>query len=109
MRGRDRLHTDPENYALLFNDIAAAYQCALRWKISGDRRYAEKSIEILNAWGTSLKAIKGSSDACLAFGIYGYEFANAAEIMRNYEGWKPEDFVRFQKMMLTVFSSGESS
>jgi hypothetical protein len=103
VRGRDRLHTETENYPLLFNDIAAAYACALRWRISGDDRYAEKSIEILNAWSSTLKKVTGSNDLALAAGIYGYEFANAAEIMRTYRGWKPGDFARFQKMMLEVF------
>ena len=103
VRGRDAAHTAPENYSLLFNDAAAAYACALRWRISGDGRYGEKSIAILNAWSAKLKKISGSTDADLAAGIYGYEFANAAEIMRTSEDWKPEDFARFQKMMLTVF------
>ena len=103
VRGRDRLATAPENYGRLFNDIAAAYACALRWRISGERDYAEKSIEILNAWSSTLKQLSGSTDVDLAAGIYGYEFANAAEIMRTFKGWKPDDFARFQKMMLTVF------
>ena len=103
VRGRDGAHTETENYALLFNDIAAAYACALRWRISGDPAYAEKSVEILNAWSSTLKKLSGSTDLDLAAGIYGYEFANAAEIMRTYQGWKPDDFVRFQKMMLEVF------
>jgi len=103
VRGRDRLATQPENYRQLFNDIAAAYACALRWRISGDHRYADKSVEIMNAWSSTLTRITGSTDACLAAGIYGYEFANAAEIMRSYDGWKPDDFARFQGMMLKVF------
>jgi hypothetical protein len=103
VRGRDAAHTETENYALLFNDIAAAYACALRWRISGDQAYAEKSVEILNAWSSTLKKLSGSTDLDLAAGIYGYEFANAAEIMRTYQGWKPDDFARFQKMMLEVF------
>lgn len=103
VRGSGREVTLPQNYTLLFNDIAAAYACALRWKISGDARYAQKSVEILNAWSSTLTRITGSSDACLAAGIYGYEFANAAEIMRTYSGWKPEDFARFKEMMLKVF------
>jgi hypothetical protein len=93
----------PQNYALLFNDVAAAYACALRWRISGERGYAEKSIEIMNAWSSTLKDIIGGSDVALAAGIYGYQFANAAEIMRTYKGWKPEDFARFQKMMRERF------
>jgi len=103
IRGRDAMHTQTENYALLFNDAAAAYACALRWRISGDDRYAEKSIAILNAWSATLKKLGGSTDVDLAAGIYGYEFANAAEIMRTYSGWKPDDFARFQKLMLEVF------
>ncbi|MCU7549444.1 alginate lyase family protein [Chitinophagaceae bacterium LB-8] len=95
--------TNPENYASLFRDVASAYATALRWKISGDEAYAEKSISIMNAWSASLTAISGTSDKFLAAGIYGYQFANAAEIMRTYSGWVPADFDRFKNMMLTVF------
>ena len=87
VRGRDAAHTAAENYRLLFNDAAAAYACALPWRISGDRRYAEKSIAILNAWSAKLKKISGSTDADLAAGIYGFELANAAEIMRTCDEW----------------------
>jgi hypothetical protein len=106
IRGSGRGVPGPQNYSQLFNDTAAAYACALRWKVSGDRRYAEKAIEILNAWSSTLKELQGSTDVCLALGIYGYQFANAAEIMRTYKGWKPEDFERFQKMMLEKFYPG---
>ena len=93
----------PENYHLLYNDIAAAYQNALRWKIAGSTANAEKAIAIMNAWSSRLVCITGSSDRFLAAGIYGYEFANAAEIMRSYPGWAPSDFARFKNMMLQVF------
>jgi hypothetical protein len=95
--------TNPENYAQLFNDAAAAYALALRWKISGDGAYADKSIQVLNAWSSTLKAIDGTSDKFLASGLYGYQLANAAEVMRDYDGWTPEDFARFRNMMRTVF------
>jgi hypothetical protein len=95
----------PQDYSGFYNDIAAAYACALRWRISGDSRYADKSVEIMNAWSSTLTQITGSTDANLAAGIYGYEFANAAEIMRSYAGWKPDDFARFQNMMLNIFYS----
>jgi hypothetical protein len=93
----------PENYSHLFNDSAAAYADALRWKISGDSAYADKAIEILTAWSGTLTSIQGTSDRFLAAGIYGYEIANAAEIMRTYTGWKRDAFAQFQHMMLTVF------
>jgi hypothetical protein len=100
-RGRDGVH--PENYNLLYNDIAAAYALALRWKLSGDDRYADKAAIILNAWSSTLMAIGGSSDRYLASGLYGYEFANAAEIIRTYQKWPVSDFNRFKTMMLSVF------
>jgi len=93
----------PQNYAQLYNDIAAAYALAIRWKISGDTAYADKSVQILNAWSAVLTGIDGTSDKFLASGIYGYEIANAAEIMRTYPGWSAADFDRFKNMMLTVF------
>lgn len=100
-RGYDGTH--PENYHLLYNDIAAAYATAIRWKVSGDVAYANKSIEILNAWSSKLKYLGGNNDRVLAAGLYGYQLANAAEIMRTYSGWKAADFTRFKNMMLTVF------
>jgi hypothetical protein len=39
-----------QNYPQLFNDVAAAYALPFSWKITGDDAYANKSIEILNAW-----------------------------------------------------------
>ena len=92
-----------ENYSLLFNDAAAAYACAIRWHISGNAAYADKAIEIMNAWSATLTAISGTSDRYLAAGIYGYQLANAAELMRGYDGWSTADFARFQDMMIRVF------
>jgi len=92
-----------QNYTKLYNDIAAAYQNALRWKINGDTACGDKAIAIMNAWSSTLKVISGTADRWLAAGIYGYEFANAAEIMRPYSAWGASDFARFQTMMLTVF------
>ncbi|WP_230414054.1 alginate lyase family protein [Collimonas silvisoli] len=92
-----------ENYAALFNDTAAAYALALRWKISGDAAYADKATAILDAWSEKLTGIDGNSDKFLASGIYGYQFANAAEIMRTYKKWPESNFNRFKTMMLNVF------
>ncbi|SNT34475.1 Alginate lyase [Granulicella rosea] len=92
-----------ENYRHLFNDIAAAYADVLDWKISGDTAKADKAVQILNAWSSVLSQITGTNDKYLASGIYGYEIANAAEILRTYPGWSPKDFKRFQDMMLRVF------
>ncbi len=93
----------PENFANLYNDIAAAYANALHWRVSGDTAHAACAVRILNAWSARLKRIDGTSDKFLASGIYGYEIANAAELLRTYPGWIPADFARFQSMLLGIF------
>jgi len=94
---------DGANFGLLFDNVACAYQLALRWKVSQDTRYADRAVVFLNEWSSTLKEVTGNADRFLAAGIYGYEFANAAEIMRTYPGWAPADFARFQTMMVDIF------
>jgi hypothetical protein len=93
------------NSSILYNDIARTYQSALRWQISGDTRYADQAVAFLNAWAYNLTAINGDTNAALAAGIYGYQFANAAELMRGYSGYAAVDFQKFQDMMIKVFYS----
>jgi hypothetical protein len=90
----------PENYGTLYNDIHAAYQNALRYQIIGDRAHGDAARDILNAWSATLTTVTGTGDRFLASGIYGYQFANAAELMRGYPGFALQ---RFQAMMTRVF------
>lgn len=90
-----------DNYALLFQDASAAYQLAVRWKISGNIEYANAAVAVLDAWAGTLTDVIGTSDKYLASGLYGYQLANAAEIMRTYPGWTK--FPAFKQMMLKVF------
>jgi alginate lyase len=101
--GNSREEPEPDNYANAFNDVAAAYQTGLRWKISGDTTYAEKSIQILNAWASTCTTLSGDPNIALAAGIYGYQFAVAGELMRDYKGWKAADFTAYQQWMLKLF------
>ncbi|GGK83829.1 alginate lyase family protein [Streptomyces flaveus] len=91
---------DGQNYGILYNDIHAAYQNALRWHVGGTRANADAAVRILNAWSSTLTTVTGNADRFLAAGIYGYQFANAAELMRGYSGF---DLERFKTMMLNVF------
>ncbi|GJC87827.1 hypothetical protein ColLi_10665 [Colletotrichum liriopes] len=86
-RGGAGRECNPENYASLFRDAAAAYANAVYWKITGDEAHANASANILDVWSSSLKYINGSSDRYLASGIYGYQLANAAEILREWKAW----------------------
>lgn len=89
-----------QNYSLLYNDIAAAYQNALRWKVGGTEVNAVCAANILNAWSTTLTSIGGDADRFLAAGLYGWQFANACELMRDYSGF---DLAAAQELMANVF------
>lgn len=81
----------------------AAYNHALMWYITRDKRYAQKAIEILGAWSKVLRSFD-ANDAKLNVGLRGYYFLNAAEILKHTDaGWLPEDERRFTQMVLTVF------
>lgn len=98
--------TRPGNAWTLWGDVAAAYQDTLMWKITGDTRYADKAVEICNAWSSTLEGFSSNGqgwDYLLACGLQGYEFANAGENLYGYQGWSDADRKQFQHMMSTVF------
>lgn len=92
-----------ENYMNAARGAAMAYQNALRWKIEDNTQCAEAAVRILMAWARTTKGIGGDSNYALAAGLYGYQFAQAAELMRDYEGWSREDFKDFKDWMLRVW------
>ncbi len=78
-------------------DANAAYQCAIQWCITGDKAYAEKSKQILNAWSATLKTI-GGRDAVLGAGLGPFKMVNAAEIIRySNAGWSDAEIKQTEK------------
>ncbi|KAL2801218.1 chondroitin AC/alginate lyase [Aspergillus keveii] len=84
----------PVNGEILWHDAAAAFNLALRWKVTQEEEYAEAAAAILTAWGETLTTFSGGDDKYLSAGLQGYELANAAELLRDYapfieDGWDP--------------------
>ena len=92
-----------DNYMNAARGAAMAYQNALRWKISGERAHADAAVRILMQWCDVTEAVTGNTNISLAAGLYGYGFANAAELMRDYDGWSRDDFERFKQWMVRVW------
>src|ERR1700743_1866486 len=85
-------------------DFNAAYQNALMWVITGDETHAKKSIEILNAYASTLTGITGTNDNALTASLGGFTFVNAAEIMRyTYPAWQQADVTKCEAMFRNVF------
>jgi Alginate lyase len=69
------------------SDANAAHQNAILWAITGEKAYADKAIEIIDAWSSTLKSITGR-DAVLMAGLGPFKMVNAAEIIRyTNAGW----------------------
>jgi hypothetical protein len=92
-----------QNYMNCARGAAMAFQNALRWKIGGTRANADAAVRILMQWARQCKGLGGDTNISLAAGIYGHEFANAAELMRDYDGWSRQDFEEFKQWIIRVF------
>jgi hypothetical protein len=118
MEGRASLEYQPKPFAVvtrntgavgagnteLRDDANAAFFHAVEWAVSGNEAHARKSVAILDAWSGMLTAIEGDADRFLAAGLYGYQLANAGEILRyTYPAWSGEPVARFQRMLVGIF------
>ena len=111
-------YSDHSNYTNLMKDAASAYQLALRWKISDESdkdKYARAGIDILNDWAKTCTGYLVGSDGKFVdpnenlIAIQIYQLANAAEILRDYEGWTSSDFIKYKSWMVDVFYPFASS
>ena len=102
-------HPDYVNYTNLANDAAAAYQLALRWKLSDKEEYGDAAKSILNTWAKNCKGIYRENGSLidpneLLIAIQAYQLANAAEILRGYDKWgETEEFKTFVQWMESTF------
>lgn len=89
-----------QNFPQLYEDMAKAYQNALRWHLEGNEECGKTACDILNSWSATLKTVTGNADRYLASGIYGYQMANAAELMRDHPDF---DVEAMQEVLINVF------
>ena len=82
-------------------DAIAAYTDALAWYITGDARYAQKSIALMDAWSAVITN-HTNSNAPLQTGWSGSSWPRAAEIIKyTYSSWP--NSARFGTMLRNVY------
>jgi Alginate lyase len=85
------------------SDAIAAYTQALLWVFTGTPSYAQKAIQIMNAWSSVLTE-HTNSNAPLQAAWVGSIFPRAAEIIRwTNAGWTPADVSQFEAMLKNVY------
>ena len=108
------------NYTYFYEDAAAAYQLALRWKLENDLACGQAAVRILNEWATTCKGlvrvkslandrtydpngeIADPNEYLISINVH--QMVNAAEIMRTDETlFKKDELAAFQTMVKNVF------
>lgn len=90
------------------DDAIAAYTQAVLWYYTGQTAYAQKSIQIMDAWSATLKDHKFDmttyTNGKLQAAWVGETFTRAAEIIRySNAGWSSASITRFETMLKTAF------
>lgn len=103
------------NFSNSHRDFGTCYVKAIYWKLMHDssdateaanaKRYADDAVRIFNCYAKQIVGIRGDSNYALLTGFQGWELANAAEILRDYEGWSRNDYNRFKQWMVDVWAT----
>lgn len=105
-------YPDYSNFTRAATDAKLAYELALRYQLKGNAANATAAVNILNDWATNNKGmlrLKGYNNNIpdpneYLICIQAYQFANAAELLRDYSGWQAADFQKFQNWMRQTFA-----
>lgn len=105
-------YPDYGNFSRAATDAKLAYQLALRYQLKGSTAAATAAVNILNDWATHCKGVlrlKGYNNNIpdpneYLLTIQAYQFANAAELLRSYNGWQTADFTKFQNWMRETYA-----
>lgn len=84
-------------------DATACYVQALLGYITGDTKYTQNAINIINSWSSTLFSV-GGADVELLVGIQAPLWAQAGEILAyTNSGWQAADIKRAKDMMINIF------
>jgi parallel beta-helix repeat protein len=87
----------------LSKSASMGYNYALLWYITNEKKYANKAIDVLNAWSPVLWDFD-YNDAKLLAAWTGHLLCNTAEILRyTNSGWQQKDIESFSNMLMKVY------
>lgn len=105
-------YSDYSNFTRAATDAKLAYELALRYQLKGSTAAATTAVNILNNWAQTNKGvlrldgytnnIPDPNEYLIL--IQAYQFANAAELLRDYTEWQAADFTAFQNWMRSTFA-----
>lgn len=105
-------YPDYANFSRLVTDAKLAYYLALRYQLKSSTAAATSAVNILNDWAANCKGIfrlEGYKNNIpdpneYLILIQAYQLANAAELLRGYDGWAAADQTNFKNWMKQTFA-----
>ncbi len=82
----------------LRDDANAAYALALCYRMTGEQKYAQSAVNLINAWATGIKSMSRRDDSMLSFSYHFPALIFAADLLRNEDIWpevQQKDFSEF--------------
>jgi len=84
-------------------DSLAAYGNALAWIVSEEQSYADRAIDIMNSWSSTVLT-HNDSNAPLQSGWVGSVWARTGELIRYSDaGWSTTKIENFEEMLRTAY------
>ena len=105
-------YPDYSNFSRAATDARLAYSLALRYQLKNSTASATAAVKILNDWAKTNKGVLRLKNYAnnipdpneYLMTIQAYQFANAAELLRGYEGWTAADQQKFQNWIRQTFA-----
>lgn len=96
-------YVQPEDHNCLKNvlrdDANTAYAQALAFRITGETRFAQAALRLLNGWIEGLEAMSTEEDSTLSFSNLFPAFVFAAGLLRDRADWSDRDQEQFIKFL----------
>jgi hypothetical protein len=74
----------------LRDDANAAYAMALCYRVTGQQKYAQSAVRLINAWAASIDTMSRKDDSTLSFSYHFPALIFAADLLRDEDVW-PKD------------------
>lgn len=89
-------------------DGMSAYSCALAWKLTGKKKYAEKALYFMNSWA-KMNRKYSQMDGSLVMSYSGTTLMIAADLLKDYKRWRTADQEQFKVWTKNVFRHAANS
>lgn len=92
----------------LAGDANHAYALALLFRMTGEDKYAQSAVRLLDAWASGLQTLSQKDDSRLSFCYHFPAFILAADLLRDFSGWPAAhqqaftDFLRTKALPMTT-------